>query len=304
MVLTAQAPSFHSRRFWDILPAWTTGFTLKMLDPLTGQNVNLIGDPNDEAIDERNSVRLAVSDFLMAVWKGCFVVFLGYLIVDSLPLELLIPNWQLRFISRLLSLGFIPLLGFACLHLAALLNPANHFYRQRLVMIRQWAVVAAIGFLLLIPLQGYSTWRAYTDAKVTQQTQIQQAKKRAIPLKQAIQTATTTTDLLQKLSRLQGVRTQLTPEDLSRPLEMIKKEMIANLERSENLYADRLSTTTDPNRIWSAIQAGTRTFVVSIGYFIAFAAGAQPKNSSYTLLDMLARRFNSLSGRGRRRLKR
>ena len=134
-----------------------------------------------------------------------------------------------------------------------------------------------------------------------QQSLIQQATKRLAPVKKSIESATSIDDLQQRLSRLEGVNTQLTPDVRSKPLEEVKENIIANLERSENLYANRLAASTAPSRIWAAIQSSTRTVVASLGYFIAFAAGAQPGKSSLTLADMLSRRFQSLLGRRGRR---
>ena len=137
-----------------------------MLHPLTGQPIDPSTDLDVEPSDETNAARLAVSDLLMATGKGLFLVFLGYLIVDSFPLQLLIPNWQLAFVARLLSISSIPLVGFACVHLAVILNPANRLYSQRLGTMRRLAMVAAIGFLLLIPLQGYATWTVLQQCKI------------------------------------------------------------------------------------------------------------------------------------------
>jgi hypothetical protein len=275
-----------------------------MLHPLTGQNIDPGADPDDGPIDERTGARIAGSDLLMAVGKGLFLVFLGYAIVDSLPFQLLNPNWQLRFVARILSLGSIPLVGFACVHLAAILNPANVRMRQRLITMRQWAMAAAIGFLLLIPLQGFATWRSYTDAKTNQETLIRQANRRVAPLKRVIESATSTADLQQKLSRLEGVRLQLAPEDLSRPLAVVQKSIIDNLVRSQNLFTDRIASTTAPTQIWAALQNAARTLVASIGYFIGFAAGAQFGPSPLTLQDRISLWGQSLFGRRRRRPRR
>lgn len=275
-----------------------------MLHPLTGQTIDPGADPDGEPIDERTAARIAGSDLLMAVGKGLFLVFLGYAIVDSLPFQLLNPNWQLRFVTRILSLGSIPLVGFACVHLAAILNPANVRMRQRLLMTRQWAMAAAIGFLLLVPLQGFATWKAYTEAKTNQQTLILQANRRVAPLKRVIESATSTVDLQQKLSQLQGVQLRLAPEDLSRPLAVVQKSLIDNLVRSQNLYADRIASTTAPTQIWAALQNAARTLVASIGFFIGFAAGAQFGRSPLTLLDRMSGWSQSLFGGRRRRSRR
>lgn len=275
-----------------------------MLHPLTGQNIDPNADPNDdpndEHRDEQTAARMAVGQLLMAIGNGLFLVFLAYAVVDSLPFQLLNPRWQLALVARLLSTGLVPLVGFACVHLAAILNPANSPYRRRLETVRRWAMVAAIGFLLLIALQGFATWRSYTGAKTAQQTLMQTYKRRIAPLKQAINSATSTADLQQKLVRLQEFRIRLAPEDLSQPLDLVKKAVDDSITREENLYADRISGP-KPNQIWAAIQAGARTFLASLGYFLAFAAGAQPGRSSPTLLDMLSRRFQSLFGLRRRR---
>lgn len=275
-----------------------------MLDPLTGKTIDPAAGPDDGPIDERAATRIAGSDLLMAVGKGLFLVFLGYAIVDSLPFELLNPNWQLRFVARILSLGSIPLVGFACVHLAAILNPANVRMRQRLLSMRQWAMAAAIGFLLLIPLQGFATWKAYSEAKTNQRTLIQQANRRVAPLKRVIESATSTADLQQKLSQLEGGRLKLAPEDFSRPLADVKKAIFDNLARSQNLYADRIASSTAPTQIWGALQNAARTVVASIGFFIGFAAGAQFGPSPLTLQDRISGWSQSPFGQRRRRPRR
>ncbi|MBM5821715.1 MAG: hypothetical protein FJ082_04415 [Cyanobacteria bacterium K_Offshore_surface_m2_011] len=275
-----------------------------MLHPLSGQTIDPDADPNDGPIDERTAARIAGSDLLMAVGTGLFIVFLGYAIVDALPFQLLNPSWQLRFTALILSLSSIPLVGFACVHLAAILNPANIRIRQRLLTLRQWAMAAAIGFLLLIPLQGFATWKAYNEAKANQQAQIQQANQRVAPLKRVIESATSTADLQQKLSQLEGGRLKLAPEDFSRPLAEVKKAIFDNLARSQNLYVDRITSTTAPTQIWAALQNTARTLVASIGFFIGFAAGAQVKSSPQTLADRISGWTQSLFGRRRRRPRR
>lgn len=271
-----------------------------MLHPLTGQPIDPATNPTEDPREDLTGGRIAVSDLLMATGTGLLIVFLGYLIVDSFPIALLVPGWQIALVTRLLSLSSLPLVGFACVHLAVILNPANPFHRRRLDIMRQWATAAAIGFLLLIPLQGFATWKSYSTAKSNERTLIQQARKRLAPVKQAIESATSIDDLEQKLSQIPSVGDGLTAEARSKPIEEVKKDIMANLERSENLYTQRVATATGPGMIWAALQSGAKTVVVSIGFFIAFAAGAQPGKSSLTLAEILSRRWQSLFGRQRR----
>ena len=270
-----------------------------MLHPLTSQNIHPDADMDAHPSDPQLEVREAVSNLFMAMGKGLFLVFIGYLIVDSLPLQLLVPSWQLRFTSRLLSLGSIPLIVFGFIHLAVIFNPANKLFEQRLLSLRQWAFAAAIGFLLLIPLQAFATWQAYTESKSNQQNLARQAQRRVAPLKQAIQAATSTEELQQKLSSIQGSQLRLATDDLYRPLGTVKEAILNNLVRSENLYADQLARATGPEQIWAALQASVRTVLASLGFFIGFAAGAQLSPASPTLQHLVSMRFRSLSGRRR-----
>lgn len=257
-----------------------------MIDPFTDQNDNRNDEPTE-------NLRLT-SDLLAATATGLFIVFLAYVLVDSFPLQLLRADWQLKFVARLMALGSLPLVGFACLHIAGVLHPSHHAYKQRLANVRQWAIVVSIAFLMLIPLQGYATWNAYTQARSIRDGQLQSANRRLAPLKKALDSATSTEDLQKKLSGLKEFRIQLQPSDLSQPLPTLRKAILDNLARAENLYTDRVSGPT-PAQIWAAGQSAMRTILGSIGFAFAFAAGAQGKNSSHTLLDTLSRRWQTLT---------
>ncbi|WP_216904807.1 hypothetical protein [Synechococcus sp. CCY 9618] len=270
-----------------------------MLDPLTGDAIKPNPSPDDEPLNAETAARTAGSDLLMAIASCLFLVFLANTVVELLPVQLLKPQWQLGFVARLLGSSSIALGGFAFVHIASTLNPANPFYRRRLETVRRLATFAAIGFFLLIPLQGFATWKSYTQSQTTQQALIEQSEKRLAPLKQAIESATGTADLQQKLSRLPEFRLRLGPDDLDKPLDQVRTALLNNIARTENLYADRLAT--KPNQIWAAIQGGTRTLLTALAYSFAFAAGAQPGRSSVTLLDMIRMSFQSLLGGRRRR---
>ena len=267
-------------------------------------------DPDDDArgdedhrSDDSVASRFAIGPLLMAISSGLFLVFLAYVVVDSLPLQLLNPRWQLSLVARLLTTSILPLVGFVCAHLAVILNPTDSLYLRRLVTLRRAAAAAAIGFLLLIALQGFATWRSHTIASAERQALTQSYKKQIAPVKEAIKSATSTADLQQKLMSIEGLRIRLAPEDLSLPLPVVRKAVDDNIAREENLYLDRISGP-KPEQIWAAIQSGARTLVASLGFFIAFSAGAQPGKAPVTLQGMFTDRFNTLVGRRRRRFRR
>jgi len=87
-----------------------------------------------------------------------FVVFAITAITLFLPLDPANPTWQLRLISGVIHAAPLALLGFVLLHGAAHLDPQHFRYSLRLAKARQRALLAAIGFVVLVPLQGAAVW--------------------------------------------------------------------------------------------------------------------------------------------------
>jgi small-conductance mechanosensitive channel len=117
-------------------------------------------------------------------------VFLAFVLVDSLPLQLLNPAWPLRFTNRMINTSLLALLGFLLLHLGLFIEPANGFLRVQLATARQWAIVVVVAFLLLVPLQGFATWRVLSQAQGTQAMQRHVLGERVTMIRQAIEAAT------------------------------------------------------------------------------------------------------------------
>jgi len=76
----------------------------------------------------------------------------------ALPLRLVDPSWLQGLIQFLLSQGFLPLIALVLLQLAVVLNHESSRLRRRRDRFSRLALVAALGFALLIPLQLISTW--------------------------------------------------------------------------------------------------------------------------------------------------
>ncbi len=253
-------------------------------------------DPSSHEDD----IWIIVSRLLSVAATGFFIVFASSIVVDLFPLQLLSPQWQVLFIARVLAAGSFALVGFCLVHIAAALSPANLALRAHLKSLRKLAIAATLGFLLLIPLQGFATWRGFRIAKTNQATQINTAKRRLAPLKAAVSTSTTTAELQARLAQIQDFRITLTPDDLKRPLPELKEGIRASMDRAENLYFARISGPT-PAQIWAAAQSAVKTVIASIGFALAFSAGAQGANASETLLDTFTSRWGQKAGRRRRR---
>ncbi|MFZ0407931.1 MAG: hypothetical protein WAM11_07475 [Cyanobium sp.] len=101
--------------------------------------------------EQKSSLEFSlVFQFISYALFGLFAAFLLKLLW---PVALLRPAWQLQFASALRTTAIFPLLGVVLLMLALLLRSQSRSLAAQLIWVRRFAFFAAIGFLLLIPLQ-------------------------------------------------------------------------------------------------------------------------------------------------------
>ncbi|MBM5821717.1 MAG: hypothetical protein FJ082_04425 [Cyanobacteria bacterium K_Offshore_surface_m2_011] len=227
---------------------------------------------------------------------GLLLIFLAFVLVDSLPLQLLSPAWQLRFTNRMVNTSLLALLGFLLLHLGLFIEPTNGFLRAKLTIARQWAIVAVFAFLLLVPLQGFATWRVLSQAKGAQAMQRNVLGERVTLIRQAIEAASSPEDLEARFSRLPAPRPQLPAAALGLPLDELKRNLLEELQRTETRASGRLGGPA-PTDVWALGQGVARVSIASVGFAAAFAAGAQRPGTSLTLLQQLIRQLEILRGR-------
>jgi hypothetical protein len=123
-------------------------------------------------------------------------------------------------------------------HLAAYLDPARPSLVRRRDDFASWALIAVLGFGLLIPLQGYTVWRGLTTANAAQKGRLGAISGRLTALRQAISTAPTTQELQRRLAAVKAP--PLDAEDLAQPLPQLRRSMLASLEHTQNQARDRL----------------------------------------------------------------
>ena len=113
---------------------------------------------------------------MLAAASSCFcLVSLAAALMALLPIRFTDPTWQLGFSSSLVNNGGFALISLVLLHLASYLEPANGRWQARCTTFRHLAIAATLGFLLLVPLHIFATWKtmAASDAAVTvQQRQV------------------------------------------------------------------------------------------------------------------------------------
>jgi hypothetical protein len=159
---------------------------------------------------------------------GALALFLTYLVVvgfDILPPRLLDPAWLLNFSLSLAGNMAIPLAGLAFLHVAAWMSPMSNSIQARRNFFAGLARWAMIGFLLLIPLIGYTTYAGVNAIKIQNIISKNSAKETADRLIKFIGFATTPSELQAGLIALKGPN--IPNQSLNQPLPLLKQQSIS-----------------------------------------------------------------------------
>ena len=228
-----------------------------------------------------------------------FVLFASLVAAALFPLQLLDPAWQLRLAGTLINTAPFPLLGLALLQIAAELGPHDPLLKNRARLCAQLAVAAALGFLLLLPLQtiaGLQTSRTVNNA---QAARIQGAEAKLKALRQAVAGAASNADLNQQLQNLQGP--VLGPADIAQPLPLLKAQVGAVLDQAA-LQINREREVSQPRTPLLLLPELLRNALASLALALGFAALARRPGEPRTLLQELqsAWRRSRFGGSGRR----
>ena len=149
-------------------------------------------------LEELKSRPGPLPEFALRLWfvaLALLVVFAAMVLNAAQPLRLVDPRWLQGLIGVLLSQGFLPLIALVLLPLAVVINPKSSRLRRRRDRFSRLALVAALGFALLIPLQLASTWGNLNQQTSGQNQQRLQGLAVIGQLRQAISTATSHQDL-------------------------------------------------------------------------------------------------------------
>lgn len=241
--------------------------------------------PGKEQVDAGNAPEQfqtqILADRLMLVSLALFVIYATTTITSLLPLYLLDPIWQLKSIAKLVESAALPLLGLGLLHLSTYLNPQNLPLKQKSKTAARLAMVAALGFLLICPLQIAAAWSTYSDANTTVEQQEARATETARAVRAAIRESQSHKDLQRRLRDLQrpDLRLNASTYDLqSIPLPILKSQLLAKLNEAE-VQAKKSFKRPDPSAVQGLAVDSLKTIVISFFLAVAFAACAQRKGS-------------------------
>ena len=229
-----------------------------------------------------------------------FVLFASLVAPALFPLQLLDPAWQLRLAGALINTAASPLLGLALLQIAAELGPHDPLLKNRARLCAQLAVAAALGFLLLLPLQTIAGLRTSRTVNNAQAARIQGAEAKLKVLRQAVAGAASNADLNQQLQKLQGP--VLGPADIAQPqpLPLLKAQVAAVLDQAA-LQITRERQATPPADPWRLLPELLRNSIACLALALGFASLAVRPGSPRTLLQEWQKGWSNLLKRLRHR---
>lgn len=217
--------------------------------------------------------------------KGLFAAYLISVFAEALPLKIADLNWRLNLIDTVVNNGTIPLIGLGIAHLAAYLDTSPSDARALWRRVSHLAVLASLGFFLIVPIQIVTTISLYTNLSASRFQEINRADQGLINLATAIQKSATVDQLESTLLSLQG--SALSNNDRSQPLSRLKQILVNRIREARKVLDARrrqqaLAAPLDPTLL---IRRSVRVGLTSLVFCLAFAAGAQLPRSPFTLLQ-------------------
>lgn len=227
-----------------------------------------------------------LSRMLGVAANALLAIFVAAMLRNILPLQLLVPTWQLRFTGALIDNAFYPLIALVLLHLAAFLDREDRRLQARFESFSRLAIPVALGFLLLIPLQAAATWSGLDAALQAQQEQRRTIENQFASVRLVINSARTPADLRAGLESLQRQRiTANAATDFSKPLPELRQTLLKRLDEAQVRLLERLKSSAPPPDRSSLLLANVTAGISAIAYALAFAAAGHRRDRHLSLYD-------------------
>lgn len=242
---------------------------------------------SEDLASEATASSRSLRKFSLLLEGGSLALFLIF-IVRLLPLLLemkpLDRNWQGGLVDVLVAQGLLPFLGFVFLHLVVYIQPRQNSLRERLRLVRTLAVVPAIGYALLVPLQLAGFIGELNDSHFQRGKYLSQ-EARLTDIRESILQASNIQDMNVRLQSL--LEPPLSGDQMKQPIAQLRGNLLKEVNARQKEVSRRMKETIDNvdsygqviNRVGSAL-----------GWALAFAAGAVPSGSRSTLLQRMRRR--------------
>jgi hypothetical protein len=232
-------------------------------------------------VPQSRSERSDIAVILAFMGAALLLVYLVTVLIGAFPLAILLPEWQLRFTGSLRGGASFPIEGTALILIASRIDPASSSLIRWVKWLRQLAVIAALGFLLLIPMQLFASvtqLRLVRDQDQQLLTSLSSATK-------AIASSSTSAEFAAAVAQLPGAP-PLRKEALTTDFRPARLQLLAQLDPQIRQLTTQVEASRSA-RINQMITVSLRDSLVTFFYAVAFAAVAKIPGRSYSLLSDL-----------------
>jgi len=233
---------------------------------------------------------MSPTDRMASLASGGATTFLiggiAAMVLALFPIRLSNSQWQLGVLNNLVANGSWMLIGLVLLHLASMLQPNNGALNKRLMLWRRLAALAAVGYLLIAPLQVVATWVGVDLTRNTSDRVISKSEAQLKAYRRALMGSANLTDLKAQLKAIPGAPT--LPDQVSQiPYAEARARLMQQLDQAEAQFRQGVKTVRrGPNKleIW---RQTARTALTSLLLALGFASGAEGGFGHASLLDSL-----------------
>ena len=190
------------------------------------------------------------------------------------PLRLADRQWQLGVLANLVANGSWILIGLVLLHLASMLEPRNRALSQRLMLWRRLAALAAVGYLLIAPLQVTITWLGVDASRNERERLISNSKTQLQSYRDALMGATNLNDLKERLGAIPGAP-PLPKQASLLPYAEVSERLLLQVEQAESRLRQRLESLPPPPNTLELGRQTARGAIASLMLALGFASGAE-----------------------------
>jgi hypothetical protein len=250
---------------------------------------------------QSESAQQSAGIMLFRVGVALLVIFTILLLAGLFPIKIIDPGWQLRVIRTLVNNGTIAVLGLVLISLAPVIHPTETLKKRRL-RIANLAVIASIGYLLIVPLQGIAIWQGLSSFGISQARQLQAAKDKIELIRKAVNESGNTAELQKRLQAIPGP--SLPPLNTNTPIEVVRPQLLSLLNTAQGQLRQRSAGAgLSADRLQQLVQESIRVGLSALVFAAAFACGSVWPGGSRNLFDSWLKIFSALFGwmRPRRR---
>jgi hypothetical protein len=259
--------------------------------PLPGRRDDEAGLPPDPPLPGSLVQGVDIPALLALGGSANLAIYAITLLAGLLPLRPFDPVWQGAAVALCVNNGGFALMGLLLIQLAAYLDPSNDDLQLRSRRHRHRAAVAAVAFLLLIPLQGFASWRQVVDHDREQARNRMAAERTFSEISRAVTTSASVPQLAGRLESLKAGR--ISQQDFNRPLAELQQEVLAGIRAARLQLGERINPL-GANEIWAIVQESLRRIAMALILAVFFAGSSQLPGSQLSLLGS----FNAVLDEG------